>query len=243
MSVDLGNIIFTLSTDVSYLKHNQKKIGEKKEENEVGKKREKKYENKIENKIDNDNIIGKKIKIVAQSIKDFNKLKDCKNLNLEKENEFYSLLSKKRKRNKSNNKCNYIINICPSCASSKLRKIYKHFHANEEHHFEGREQKFKSSKDFNEISDENEKFKNINKKSNNDKKMKFSNLKDDLLSDEMNKDENEIENYHKGILGKGNSDSDTEKKKRIKNKENNPPKSNTKILLKVEKKVASTVYK
>ena len=43
-----------------------------------------------------------------------------------KENNFYSLINKKRKRNISNK--NIIVNKCPSCASSKLSKLYKHVH-------------------------------------------------------------------------------------------------------------------
>ena len=48
---------------------------------------------------------------------------------LNMENEFYSLIQKKRKRHYSNKKSynyNYNIYKCPSCASSLLRKYYKH---------------------------------------------------------------------------------------------------------------------
>jgi len=47
---------------------------------------------------------------------------------LNKENDFYSLISKKRKRHCSNQ--NYKIRKCPSCASSSLRNFYKHIHEN-----------------------------------------------------------------------------------------------------------------
>lgn len=46
---------------------------------------------------------------------------------LNKENDFYSLINKKRKRHFSNNK-NYKVYKCPSCASSFLSKYYKHIH-------------------------------------------------------------------------------------------------------------------
>jgi len=46
---------------------------------------------------------------------------------LNKENYFYSLINKKRKRHFSNNK-NYKVYKCPSCASSFLCKYYKHIH-------------------------------------------------------------------------------------------------------------------
>jgi hypothetical protein len=47
---------------------------------------------------------------------------------LKKENDFYSLINKKRKRHISNK--NYKIMKCPSCASSSLRNFYKHIHEN-----------------------------------------------------------------------------------------------------------------
>lgn len=47
---------------------------------------------------------------------------------LNKENDFYSLINKKRKRYWPNN--NYKIRRCPSCASSSLRNFYKHIHEN-----------------------------------------------------------------------------------------------------------------
>ena len=43
-----------------------------------------------------------------------------------KENNFYSFINKKRKRHFHNK--NYKISKCPSCASSSLRKLYKHIH-------------------------------------------------------------------------------------------------------------------
>ena len=46
---------------------------------------------------------------------------------INKENDFYSLINKKRKRHFSNNK-NYKAYKCPSCASSFLSKYYKHIH-------------------------------------------------------------------------------------------------------------------
>ena len=50
---------------------------------------------------------------------------------LNKENDFYSLISRKRKRHISNK--NYKIMKCPSCASSSLRKFYKHIHECKNH--------------------------------------------------------------------------------------------------------------
>ena len=50
---------------------------------------------------------------------------------LNMENDFYSLIQKKRKRhysNKKNDNYNYNIYKCPSCASSLLNKYYKHIH-------------------------------------------------------------------------------------------------------------------
>ena len=47
---------------------------------------------------------------------------------LNKENDFYSLINKKRKRHWFNK--NYKIMKCPSCASSSLRNFYKHIHEN-----------------------------------------------------------------------------------------------------------------
>ncbi len=49
---------------------------------------------------------------------------------LNKENDFYSLINKKRKRHIRNK--NYKIMRCPSCASSSLRNFYKHIHENPE---------------------------------------------------------------------------------------------------------------
>ena len=50
---------------------------------------------------------------------------------LNKENDFYSLINKKRKRHWCNK--NYKIMKCPSCASSSLRNFYKHIHENKNH--------------------------------------------------------------------------------------------------------------
>ena len=47
---------------------------------------------------------------------------------LNNENNYYSLLNKKRKRNLLNKKMKIIINKCPSCASALLRKHYNHIH-------------------------------------------------------------------------------------------------------------------
>ena len=55
-------------------------------------------------------------------------IKEKTKSDLNNENEFYSLMNKKRKRNISLKNKNYLIYKCPSCASCKLRKFYKHIH-------------------------------------------------------------------------------------------------------------------
>ena len=66
---------------------------------------------------------------------------------LNKENDFYSLISRKRKRHISNK--NYKIMKCPSCASSSLRNFYKHIHECKNHkmrEFEENNQQIKELK-------------------------------------------------------------------------------------------------
>ena len=66
---------------------------------------------------------------------------------LNKENDFYSLINKKRKRHISNK--NYKIMKCPSCASTSLRNFYKHIHEKKSHkmrEFEENNQQMKELK-------------------------------------------------------------------------------------------------
>ena len=46
------------------------------------------------------------------------------------ENKYYALLNKKRRRNLSHNNHKNTLSICPSCASSFLRKCYHHINEN-----------------------------------------------------------------------------------------------------------------
>ena len=64
------------------------------------------------------------INIILSSTLNMDNEKNKSELN--KENNFYSLINKKRKRNYSNKK--YKIYKCPACASFSLRKLYKHIH-------------------------------------------------------------------------------------------------------------------
>jgi hypothetical protein len=67
---------------------------------------------------------GKYIFLLSNLNKQYN---EENKTDLNKENDFYSLMQKKRKRHFSNRK-NHNIDKCPSCASSLLRKYYKHIH-------------------------------------------------------------------------------------------------------------------
>ena len=70
------------------------------------------------------------LKFYLRSSLNYRDIEDQKT-DLNKENDFYSLINKKRKRHISNK--NYKIMKCPSCASSSLRNFYKHIHENKNH--------------------------------------------------------------------------------------------------------------
>ena len=70
------------------------------------------------------------LKFYLRSSLNYRDIEDQKT-DLNKENDFYSLINKKRKRHISNK--NYKIMKCPSCASTSLRNLYKHIHEKKNH--------------------------------------------------------------------------------------------------------------
>jgi len=119
------------------------------------------------------------------------------------ENNYYSMMNKKRKRNNSHKRYKLNISKCPSCASSFLRKYYYHIHNDKNVNNKNKSIENRNNK----IIEINE---NQNKSSNNEHKLmkndnNNNNLFMDLNSDKYNyetqsKNHNYANNYNENEI-------------------------------------------
>ena len=152
---------------------------------------------------------------------------------ISKENAFYSLINKKRKRHYS--KRNYKIYKCPSCASSSLSKIYWHIH--EKNKFRNYKNKsllnkenqkiiLKVEKIYCEKEENNDNHEDI--KDLNDMNKKIGNndyLKDDIVSDNQKKEKEKKNIFESKLIRNAPKN----------NKVNEIKKNDKKIILQIDK--------